>query len=324
MYNMYKDLVDKLVSKMPSNLSDLEKARYIYMKLGLLFTFDEKYMLGTNATQKKLLFKAEKGMYDFKKMEKSNKIKAICISMIDTYVSALKKVGINAKSYQESEYDPHRTAVLTIDGVEFQADLKCDLVNIQSRKDTKFFGRDVIDTRKQLIPGEELDQIDKKLFGRTSKEQEIVKKIEELKKKYKRNDKRLSYMVEESLDEIANLEMIKDMEFSERTAFVSWFLKKVIPEQAKPRLIENYFYTKDENEQEKEESRDNYEMFISAMDFKDRYVRFGYDESLGRYIEIPEHVFLDRIAGKCSYLGKKVLTTNENKVVNDDIENEDI
>lgn len=321
MYNMYKDLVEKIVSKMPTDLNDMEKARYIYMKLGLLFTFDENYMLGTNATQKKLIFKAEKGMYDFKEMAQKGKIKTICISMIDTYVNALRKVGINAKSYQESEYDPHRTAVVTIDGVEFQADLKCDLVNIQSRKDTKFFGKDVIDTRKQVIPGERLDQIDKKLFGRTSKEQEIVKKIEELQKKYKRNDKRLSYMIEEALDEIANLEMIKDMEFSERSSFVSWFLKKVIPEQAKPRMIENYFYTKEDDQ---EEPRDNFEMFISAMDFKDRYVRFGYDESLGRYTEIPEHVFLERIAGKCSYLGKKVLTADENKVVNEDNEKDEV
>ena len=321
MYNMYKDLVEKIVSKMPTDLNEMEKARYIYMKLGLLFTFDENYMLGTNATQKKLIFKAEKGMYDFKEMAQKGKIKTICISMIDTYVNALRKVGINAKSYQESEYDPHRTAVVTIDGVEFQADLKCDLVNIQSRKDTKFFGKDVIDTRKQVIPGERLDQIDKKLFGRTSKEQEIVKKIEELQKKYKRNDKRLSYMIEEALDEIANLEMIKDMEFSERSSFVSWFLKKVIPEQAKPRMIENYFYTKEDDQ---EEPRDNFEMFISAMDFKDRYVRFGYDESLGRYTEIPEHVFLERIAGKCSYLGKKVLTADENKVVNEDNEKDEV
>jgi hypothetical protein len=318
---MYKDLVEKIVSKMPTDLNDMEKARYIYMKLGLLFTFDENYMLGTNATQKKLIFKAEKGMYDFKEMAQKGKIKTICISMIDTYVNALRKVGISAKSYQESEYDPHRTAVVTIDGVEFQADLKCDLVNIQSRKDTKFFGKDVIDTRKQVIPGERLDQIDKKLFGRTSKEQEIVKKIEELQKKYKRNDKRLSYMIEEALDEIANLEMIKDMEFSERSSFVSWFLKKVIPEQAKPRMIENYFYTKEDDQ---EEPRDNFEMFISAMDFKDRYVRFGYDESLGRYTEIPEHVFLERIAGKCSYLGKKVLTADENKVVNEDNEKDEV
>ena len=128
-------------------------------------------------------------------------------------------------------------------------------------------------------------------------------------------------MIEEALDEIANLEMIKDMEFSERSSFVSWFLKKVIPEQAKPRMIENYFYTKEDDQ---EEPRDNFEMFISAMDFKDRYVRFGYDESLGRYTEIPEHVFLERIAGKCSYLGKKVLTADENKVVNEDNEKDEV
>ena len=46
------NLTENVLRRMPANLTQIEQARYIYLQLGKLFTFDEKYWLGNSKNQK--------------------------------------------------------------------------------------------------------------------------------------------------------------------------------------------------------------------------------------------------------------------------------
>ena len=53
-------LTENVLRRMPANLTQIEQARYIYLQLGKLFTFDEKYWLGNSKTRRLIYRSARK------------------------------------------------------------------------------------------------------------------------------------------------------------------------------------------------------------------------------------------------------------------------
>ena len=43
---------DKIIEDMPKNLTQIEKARYIYIQLGKYFSYDEKYITSESDEEK--------------------------------------------------------------------------------------------------------------------------------------------------------------------------------------------------------------------------------------------------------------------------------
>ena len=84
------NLVVKIIDNMPSNLTDLEKSRYIYIELGKILEFDESTMRNT-----------EKKHYDSNynkkyKITKMNSTSVTCNNWADIYVELLELVNIKA------------------------------------------------------------------------------------------------------------------------------------------------------------------------------------------------------------------------------------
>ena len=155
------NLTENILRRMPANLTQMEQARYIYLQLGKLFTFDEKYWLGNSKTRR-MIYKSAKRIHTPKDL-KNNKV--ICVSLTNTYNSLLQRIGIEAEAVH-AEDDLHVYSIFKIDGVEYEADLQRDMKFIQAHRKTRLFGREPDYSTRKLISDEQMQEMDEK-FGYT-------------------------------------------------------------------------------------------------------------------------------------------------------------
>lgn len=155
------NLTENILRRMPANLTQIEQARYIYLQLGKLFTFDEKYWLGNSKTRK-MIYKSARKIHTPKDL-KSNKV--ICVSLTNTYNGLLQRMGIEAEAVH-AEDDLHVYSIFKIDGVEYEADLQRDMKFIQAHRKTRLFGREPDYSTRKLISDEQMQEMDEK-FGYT-------------------------------------------------------------------------------------------------------------------------------------------------------------
>ena len=177
--NLYKDLINQntlntIIDNMPADLTDIEKAYYIYIELGKILKENPNFVLGN---------------LDFKKEHYNDKIDSnysgICKSISELYVSMLKdkRVGLDAESviaYPGAPFS-HVDTILNIDGKHYISNLISDLSNIKVSKRINSFCFDPKNTmysasqddycerldkhygKIDFIKREELEQMDKKL-----------------------------------------------------------------------------------------------------------------------------------------------------------------
>lgn len=155
------NLTENVLRRMPANLTQIEQARYIYLQLGKLFTFDEKYWLGNSKTRR-MIYRSARKIRTPKDL-KSNKV--ICVSLTNTYNSLLQRIGIEAEAVH-AEDDLHVYSIFKIDGVEYEADLQRDMKFIQAHRKTRLFGREPDYSTRKLISDEQMQEMDEK-FGYT-------------------------------------------------------------------------------------------------------------------------------------------------------------
>ena len=125
---VFDNAVDKLIKQIPDNLDDIEKARYVYLNLGKLLSYDEKYWYGNSEIKNRIYKKSMSTTPRFSEIQPNKKKKVICVSISKLYSSVLNKVGI--KSGQQKEID-HVYNYLTINNNFYFADLNNDLKYIQ-------------------------------------------------------------------------------------------------------------------------------------------------------------------------------------------------
>lgn len=132
----YKDLIqrediEKIICSMPSDLSKLEKAYYIYIELGKLLKENPLYVF--NDVEGKMKYyndKIEKNYY------------GICKSISEFYVEVLKdeRIGINAEVVKQTESPlTHVDTLLKINGKKYLVNLISDLSRIKSSRRTNRF-----------------------------------------------------------------------------------------------------------------------------------------------------------------------------------------
>ena len=164
------DIILKMNERFPEgSLSELEKARYLYIEIGKKLRFNLNYISESERKTEEVYLEN----IDLNDIEK-NEYTCRQISMI--YAEALRKVGISAeviskpKTEEQKKWDPreslHKYTVVTLkDGRKFIADLVDDLAFVQKGMETLHFGRD----EEPLIEGlstidkEELLKIDSKI-----------------------------------------------------------------------------------------------------------------------------------------------------------------
>lgn len=134
----YKDLVasdkiESIISNMPSDLSNLEKAYYVYTELGKVVSENPEFVFTDRA--------GKEAHYND---QMDTEFYGICKSISELYVSVLKdkRIGIEAELVKKSPESPitHVDTVLKVDGKYYIANLISDLSKIKSSRRIDSFG----------------------------------------------------------------------------------------------------------------------------------------------------------------------------------------
>ena len=157
--NLYSDLIesekiDRIISNMPKNLSDIEKAYYIYIELGKILKENAKFVLGD---------------INIKKNHYNDKVdldySGICKSISQLYANVLgnKHIGIKATPViaQPGSSFSHVDTILTIDGKNYICNLISDLSNIKTSKRINSF---CYDMNHNVIQEDYLKTLEKLIF----------------------------------------------------------------------------------------------------------------------------------------------------------------
>lgn len=172
------NLVVKIIDNMPSNLTDLEKARYIYIELGKILEFDESTMRNT-----------EKKHYDSNynkkyKITKMNSTSVTCNNWADIYVELLELVNI--KAFKNVNPFGHASVNILLDSITIYADategFSMDLSRIKQNKKTRNFT--LIEPESKNISSAQFDILVEKvdeLLGYSKKRIEESERLDKLK-----------------------------------------------------------------------------------------------------------------------------------------------
>ena len=135
--NLYTNLIsstqiDNIINNMPQNLSQIEKAYYIYLELGKIISESPQFV-----------FTDRKGKEKHYNDAIDSEYLGICKSISELYVSILKdkRIGISAdlvKKYPESPIT-HVDTILKINGKNYIANLISDLSRIKTSRRTNSF-----------------------------------------------------------------------------------------------------------------------------------------------------------------------------------------
>ena len=130
--NLYTNLInsskiDNIINNMPQNLSQIEKAYYIYLELGKIVSENPQFVFAD---------REEQGKHYNDSID--NKYYGICKSISELYVSILrdKRIGISADLVKKSPESPvtHVDTILKIDGKNYIANLIRDLSRIKTSR----------------------------------------------------------------------------------------------------------------------------------------------------------------------------------------------
>ncbi len=188
-----KELVEKFKNEMPEftgteEEKELKTALYIYIALGKMKSFDERYYFGNS----RMVRSAEReAIEDSKNPDKiAGKRKIICITMSHLYKAILSDFGIESEIITEmterNDID-HMTNVLKLkNGKRIIADCQLDMYRVQTGLSLNHFGveseynTDVIDSDKLTNMLIEIGYIKSKDDYRDEKVEAVRKKIEGL------------------------------------------------------------------------------------------------------------------------------------------------
>lgn len=137
-----KEIVEYLKQNMPSFQGteeeiEIKTALYIYVELGKMKSFDEKYYYGNSETKRKIYKLAEKQQRNVDEIASQRKI--ICVSLTHLYCSILKEFGIDAIASSPDEDGHVYPIIMTKSKKVFVADLQLDLENIQTKSRLESF-----------------------------------------------------------------------------------------------------------------------------------------------------------------------------------------
>lgn len=128
-----KKIVEKIINSIPNNLTELEKAYFVYLELGKILNIDTGYFLSGSRSKKDRIF--ENG----KNFERINSTNVICNSSAELYAHILNKLNINACCFY---YNNFTHADVLIEGPNasfYYVNMLQDLYNIQTGARTRHF-----------------------------------------------------------------------------------------------------------------------------------------------------------------------------------------
>lgn len=278
----FNNSVERIIANLPSNLTDIEKARYIYLALGKLFCFDEAYMYGKSKTTKKMYTRAKNSSPSFSELQEGRRKKSICVSITKMLNSVLKQVGIDADSVREDPEDKHESTYFVINGQTFKADLTNDLKFIHLNLPTRHFASYGPNT----ILDEDLEAIDSKLGYFYTGKQVIDSTLKQLQEELA-DERFLGNKISRILEVVATIPKVKDLNFVERISFYDFMIKHIINPRDNSRFYKNTLYVQDKDDRKKHTAVYSTYDYSSASN-SPIFRRFLYSESEKRFVEVSD------------------------------------
>lgn len=255
---VFDNAIDKLVKQIPDGLNDIEKARYVYLNLGKLLCYDEKYWYGNSEIKNRIYRRSMFSAPKFSEIQENKKKKVICVSISKLYSSVLHLVGI--KSGQQNEID-HVYNYMTINNNLYFADLNNDLKYIQLNLPTKhFFVRG-----ENVLSKEDLQSIDEKIVYFYDGEKNFENVIGLIRSKIQMMDK-LSDKMQCIFDLAPTIPGVKDLELIERNSIYNYLALNTLnnKEFLRERSIELY---ETQIDNKKRKNRVNYQTVYFTQDY---------------------------------------------------------
>lgn len=219
--NDYKNLIkspkiDNIIKNIPENLSETEKAYYIYLELGKILSEDPQFV-----------FTDRKGKEEHYNDSIDENYYGICKSISELYVSILNSepIGIEAelvKKYPDSPIT-HIDTILNLNGKKYIANLISDLSRIKTSRRVNSFGFDLSRTDPDPIRNQENMAYLERLEQYYGKIESIPRAdIEKL-------DKKLNYST-----------FLKDIKSEERGVYTDDVIKLLSKEMNDTELFKKY------------------------------------------------------------------------------------
>lgn len=280
--NIY-NIAERILKKIPEGLSDLEKARFVYLELGKMVSFNEEYWFGNNKIKNKI-YKSQTKIEDLKDI-KNNKI--ICVSLSNLYNYMMGRIGIKAVQAHDVNDSRHVYSEFEIDGKRYKADLQKDLHFIQTKRRTWEFGEIDISVADSEVNTEEIEKIDAKIgysYQGEKNFRRLIANIENEIKKVDELDKKMNII----LNKISEYEDISKMGYSEKIWYYYYIIKRMLTLQEKKRECENQLYTEDNDKRK-------YTCCISVLKRDGEFYRMIYSEKNGKFIPVEDEILIELI-----------------------------
>ncbi|MCI8384673.1 MAG: hypothetical protein HFJ33_07490 [Clostridia bacterium] len=227
-----KQIIEQIRKSMPDfqgneEEKEVKKALYIYIQLGKIKSFDEKYYFGNSETRRKIYRLAERAEKNIE--EVASKRKIICVSLTYLFCNILKDFGIYAIA-SEAEDDGHvNPIIVTKSKKAFVADLQLDLENIQTKSRLEHF--EYLGDSPRGASNSDQKKLTKMLIemGYIKGEEDYKNvKIAEIKEKIE--NKNPNEALEIILEEEGLYDGNEDMQIVEINKFYKGTFKKLIPQ----------------------------------------------------------------------------------------------
>lgn len=280
--NIY-NIAERILKKIPEGLSDLEKARFVYLELGKMVSFNEEYWFGNNKIKNKI-YKSQTKIEDLKDI-KNNKI--ICVSLSNLYNYMMGRIGIKAVQAHDVNDSRHVYSEFEIDGKRYKADLQKDLHFIQTKRRTWEFGEIDVSVADSEVNTEEIEKIDAKIgysYQGEKNFRRLIANIENEIKKVDELDKKMNII----LNKISEYEDISKMGYSEKIWYYYYIIKRMLTLQEKKRECENQLYTEDNDKRK-------YTCCISVLKRDGEFYRMIYSEKNGKFIPVEDEILIELI-----------------------------
>lgn len=179
--NIVNDL-NFLLLNIPSDITPLEKVRWLYLKTGMLFSYDYRVAIDENYALKPLDFE-NNFINRYQTCTQISEVFNIMLSQVDPSIKANVIKRINGRGNFTIEHEANEIILDT--GEKFILDLTLDLVNIQSGCRTTQFGFTAgFDNDYDIISLRECREMDKKLGflkGEKYRDEEFIEAAKDVK-----------------------------------------------------------------------------------------------------------------------------------------------
>ncbi|MDF2865246.1 MAG: hypothetical protein K0R72_55 [Clostridia bacterium] len=295
-----------LKNTLPTGLDDISKAKYLYIRLGEIISFDPLYSFGSSKDRYRIYNNIQYKYDDLNELFESKLL--ICKSISYIYKYILNEFEINSYVRYDNPDDNHVfNIIITQNNIKISADVQRDLEFIQTKSKTRYF---------DFINSTLYDQveIDKKIGYLQNDNDYFDIKLLEFKNLLKENTSLIS-KVESIFNFLFCNNNINNLKFSENIKYYKYVLKEILDYREFNRLYFSICY----------EICNNKQKYIPIICIRSNpSTIFIYSKKNHKYDLISEIELLKKLKSKLLfiqrgsiYIMKKeiISTTNLNKIL---------